>query len=43
MSWYYKHPANYKKGMAVASVNIAEGYSKELKMITPVEVLYEED
>jgi hypothetical protein len=42
LSWNYKHLSNVNKERRVMSVNIAEGYTKAFRMITPLEVLYED-
>ena len=41
LSWNYKHLANINKESKIISYNILEGYSKNLKIITPIEVTYE--
>ena len=42
LSWNYRHMANVNKENKIMSVNIAEGYNKQLRIITPMEVIYEE-
>ncbi|MBF0227672.1 MAG: PIN domain-containing protein [Desulfobacterales bacterium] len=42
LSWNYRHMANVNKESKIMSVNISEGYNKQLKIITPMEVIYEE-
>ncbi len=42
ISWNYKHLANLTKKELVRSVNIAQGFLKELEMITPMEVMTNE-
>lgn len=42
LSWNYKHLANVNKERRIMSVNIGEGYVKIFRMITPLEVLYED-
>lgn len=41
LSWNYKHLANINKESKIISYNLLEGYSKNLKIITPIEVTYE--
>jgi len=43
LSWNYKHLANVNKERKIMSINLLEGYTKAFKMITPLEVVYEED
>lgn len=43
LSWNYKHLANVNKERKIMSVNLLEGYTKSFKMVTPMEVVYEED
>lgn len=43
LSWNYKHLANVNKERKIMSVNMLEGYTKAFKMVTPMEVIYEED
>ncbi len=42
ISWNYKHLANLAKKEKVRSVNIVQGYLKELEMVTPMEVIDDE-
>jgi len=42
LSWNYRHMANVNKESKIISANIAEGYNKQLRIITPMEVIYEE-
>ncbi len=42
LSWNFKHIANIKKQMMINSINEREGYSKELRLTNPLEVIYEE-
>lgn len=42
LSWNFKHLANIKKQMMINSINEREGYSKELRLTNPLEVIYEE-
>ena len=42
LSWNYKHLANIDKERLIESVNLREGYTKFLRMLTPIEVIYEE-
>ena len=41
LSWNYKHLANINKESKIISANITEGYSRALRIITPIEVIYE--
>jgi hypothetical protein len=43
LSWNYKHLANVKREALVQSVNLRMGYTKPLRMTTPLEALYESD
>ena len=43
LSWNFKHMANIKKQIQVASVNRKEGYLKELFLLNPMEVIYEKE
>jgi len=43
LSWNYKHLANVNRETLVQSINLRMGYIKPLRMITPLEVLYESD
>ena len=43
LSWNFRHIANIKKQMQVASVNKKEGYLKELFLFNPMEVIYEKE
>lgn len=42
VSWNYEHLANIKKEERINSVNIKSGYTKPLRMITPLEVVGDE-
>ena len=42
LSWDYKHLANINKESKIISTNITEGYSRNLRIITPIEVIYEQ-
>ncbi len=42
ISWNLKHLANLKKKEMINGVNMKEGYSKRLELITPMEVSDEE-
>lgn len=41
LSWNYKHLANVNKERQIMVINLAEGYTKPFKLITPMEVAYE--
>lgn len=43
LSWNYRHLANINKERKIVSTNLLEGYTKAFKIITPMEVIYEED
>jgi hypothetical protein len=43
LSWNYGHLANVNKERKVSGINIQEGYSKPLRIVTPLEVLYYEE
>jgi len=43
LSWNYKQLANIKKEIKILSANIAEGYTKSFKILTPFGVIYEEN
>ena len=40
LSWNYKHLANVNKEARILAINLTEGYSKPLRMVTPFEVIY---
>ena len=42
LSWNFRHLANINKEAQIQAVNILEGYSKPLRMVTPLEVIYHE-
>lgn len=42
VSWNYEHLANIKKEERINSINIKNGYTKLLRMITPLEVIGDE-
>ena len=41
LSWNFKHIANIKKQIQINTLNMQEGYLKELYLINPLEVIYE--
>jgi len=41
LSWNFRHLANINKQIQVNALNAKEGYSKELFLINPMEVIYE--
>lgn len=43
VSWNYRHLANLNKKEKVRSLNLAQGYFKELEMITPMEVIGDDE
>ena len=43
LSWNFRHLANITKQMQVNNLNKALGYQKELYLLNPMEVIYEDD
>jgi predicted nucleic acid-binding protein len=43
LSWNFRHLANINKQIRINAVNMKEGYLKELFLLSPMEVLYEEE
>lgn len=43
ISWNYRHLANLRKKELIQSINLMEGYTKVLDIITPMEVISDED
>ena len=43
VSWNYKHLANINKEQKINAVNIKSGYTNELRIITPLELLNDEN
>ncbi|MBI4723317.1 MAG: hypothetical protein HY769_10070 [Candidatus Stahlbacteria bacterium] len=43
LSWNYKHLANINKERMILAINLLAGYTKPLRMITPMEVIYEKE
>lgn len=43
LSWNYKHLANINKERIISAINLLAGYTKPLKMVTPMEVVYEKE
>ncbi len=43
LSWNFKHLANVRKEAQFASVNLEQGYTRPLRLVSPLEVEYEED
>jgi len=41
ISWNLRHLANLQKMEKINGINLLEGYSKKLELVTPMEVLYE--
>ena len=41
ISWNLRHLANLSRMEKINGINLLEGYSKKLELITPMEVLYE--
>lgn len=42
LSWNYRHLANVKKELLIQGANLSFGYTKPLKIVTPLEVLSDE-
>jgi predicted nucleic acid-binding protein len=42
LSWNFKHIANIKKQIQINTINMQDGYLKELYLINPLEVNYED-
>lgn len=42
ISWNYRHLANLRKKELIQSINLMEGYTKVLDIITPMEVISDE-
>ena len=43
LSWNFRHLANIQKQMKINALNRIEGYTKDLFMLNPLEVLYEKE
>ena len=43
LSWNYKHLANINKEIRIRAINLLAGYSKPIRFLTPMEVVYEDD
>ena len=43
LSWNFRHLANINKQIRINAVNKKDGYLKELFLLSPMEVLYEEE
>jgi len=43
ISWNYKHLANVFRKKKVICLNLEEGYDKPLDIVTPMEVLQDDD
>jgi predicted nucleic acid-binding protein len=43
LSWNYKHLANINREMRIMAANLKEGYTHGFRMVTPLEVMYEDD
>ena len=43
LSWNFRHIANITKQIAVNKINQSEGFSKELYLLNPMEVIYNEE
>ena len=42
LSWNYKHLSNINKERLISSINIKNGYSHILRLVTPMEVMYDD-
>ncbi len=43
LSWNFKHLANINKQVLINSINEKEGYLKRLNLLSPLEVVYDEE
>lgn len=43
LSWNYRHLANLSRERRIMLVNLSEGYAKPLRIITPMEVITDEE
>ena len=43
LSWNFRHLANVNKEMRIHAANILQGYTKEFRMITPMEVIIDDE
>ncbi|PIW31378.1 MAG: hypothetical protein COW28_07385 [bacterium (Candidatus Ratteibacteria) CG15_BIG_FIL_POST_REV_8_21_14_020_41_12] len=43
ITWNYRHLANLRKSELFHSVNLEKGYTKQLNIVTPMEVIRDED
>ncbi len=43
LSWNYRHLANVNKDLLIRAVNLRAGYTKPMRMTTPLEVMGEQD
>ena len=43
LSWNFRHLANVNKEAQIQSVNLQAGYVKPLRLVTPMEVIYDEE
>ena len=43
LSWNYRHLTNVNKEMKIHAINILEGYIKEFRMTTPLEVISDDE
>jgi predicted nucleic acid-binding protein len=41
LSWNYRHLANINKESKIIALNINEGYNRPLRIVTPMEAIYE--
>ena len=43
LSWNFRHLANIQKQIAINTINRKAGYTKELFIVNPMEVIYENE
>ena len=43
LSWNFRHLANINKEIKIHAINLLEGYTKEFRMITPLEVISDDE
>ena len=43
LSWNYRHLANVNKELKIHAINMLEGYTKDFRMTTPLEVLSDDE
>ena len=43
LSWNYKHLANINRELRILAANLEEGYTHPFRMVTPMEVMDEDE